>query len=394
MFNYLEFFNEKLESLKKQQEYRVFTRVQRDSQSFPYATINDIENIVVWCSNDYLNMSQHPQVIQATEEAIRTYGVGSGGTRNISGNATSIIQLERLIANWYQQENALLLTSGYVANWTALYALGKLLPNVVFFSDSKNHASMIEGISASRAKKEIFQHNDLEHLTNLLSNYSEDIPKIIAFESIYSMDGDISNIVEISKIAKKFGALTYIDEVHSVGLYGYTGSGLCEEKNILHDIDIIQGNLSKGIGTLGGFITGRNLIIDAIRNFGSGFIFTTSLPPAIANAAYKSIEIIQSDEGRNLRKTQQSIIRMTKDILKHYNIPLISREGHILPIQINGKNTSKIQDNLLTKHNIYVQAIKYPTVPKGQEIIRITPSPYHTEEMAIQLAQSLASEIK
>jgi 5-aminolevulinate synthase len=396
MINYKEFFANSLKNLKDEGNYRIFADLEKLAGNFPHALNyrdNSVSEVTVWCSNDYLGMSQNKIVLDSMNEALRKVGAGSGGTRNISGTNHYHVLLERELCYLHQKESALLFNSGYLANQATLSTLGKKLPDCIFFSDEKNHASMIQGIKNSGAKKIIFKHNDLEDLERSLIKFSEVKSKIIVFESVYSMDGDFSPISKITELAKKYNALTFLDEVHAVGIYGKRGAGVAERDGVMENIDIIQGTLAKAFGVIGGYITGKKEIVDFIRSFSSGFIFTTSLPPCIAAGAYSSIRHLKfsSEERSKLFK----IVKELKSMLKKNNIPFLDNESHIIPVIIGDpllcKKASQI---LLDDFQIYVQPINFPTVPKGKERLRITASPQHTSKMVKNLVEALSSVFK
>ena len=389
--DYKKFFSESINSLKKSGEYRIFRDIGRIAGSYPNAKFNNItkeENIIVWCSNDYLGMGQHPFVIEAIERAMKEIGVGSGGTRNISGTNLYHVALENEISNIHEKEASLVFTSGYVANDAALSTLGSKLKNCAIFSDEKNHASIINGIRNSKAEKFIFKHNDTNHLENLLKKVKIDRPKIIAFESVYSMDGDFTPIESFVKLAKKYNALTYLDEVHAVGLYGFSGGGVAQEQKIMGEIDILNGTLAKAFGLIGGYISSTKSIIDFVRSFSPGFIFTTSIPPAIAAGAIESIRYVKDNQQLRDKLKEKSLL--IKEKLLAANIPFLKTKSHIIPIIIgDSKLCKKAADELLEKHKVYLQPINYPTVPRGEERLRITPSPLHTDQMINELIDAL-----
>ena len=391
--NYQQFFQSTIDQLTKQNRYRDFLDISRLCGQFPYAVKGSIDNkngqkIVVWCSNDYLGLGQNPLAIDAAIDAVKCFGVGSGGTRNISGNNHPLIELEQQIANLHQKEAGLVFSSGYVANEAVIGSLAKIIPNLVIFSDQKNHASIIKGIKNSNLEKQIFRHNDVQHLEELLQSYPLDRPKIIIFESVYSMDGYFGKVLEIINLAKKYQALTYIDEVHGVGLYGKNGAGLCEELGVADQIDIIQGTFAKAFGGIGGYITACKTIIDAVRCVASGFIFTTSMPPAIA-AAIKTniIHIIKSPQLRELHR--QKVLKLKQRLLEN-NIKIIPNQSHIISVIIGDAFKAKqISKSLLEDHNIYIQHINYPTVAVGEERLRIIITPLHSDEMIDDLISAL-----
>lgn len=377
---YLNAFSAALEKLHTEGRYRVFNNIEYLPDQTPkayHAGLN--KEIVVWCSNDYLGMSHNHDVINAAKETIDRMGVGAGGTRNISGSNTPIMNLEKELASLHRKEKGLVFTSGYVANHTTLSTLSKILPNLVILSDSSNHASMIHGILDGKLEKLIFRHNDIEHLEDLLKSQPIDRMKLIAFEAVYSMSGDIAPIKDIVRLAKKYNALTYIDEVHSVGIYGLEGAGMAAELECMDDIDIIQGTLAKAYGVIGGYISGKNVIVDAIRSYAPGFIFTTALPPGIAAAALASVQYLRRSDDERLKLRDN--IMLLKDGLLSNGINC-STDTHILPIVIGDPFKCKlISERLINEFGIYVQHINFPTVPKGRERLRVTPSPLHTKEM-------------
>jgi 5-aminolevulinate synthase len=374
-------FDAQLDTLRAEGNYRVFAELERRCGAFPKARSHDAEapdEVTVWCSNDYLGMGQHPVVRQAMKDAIDQCGTGAGGTRNISGTNHHHLLLERELADLHGKEDALLFTSGYVSNWAALSTLGSRLPDAVILSDELNHASMIEGIRHSRAQKVIWKHNDPEDLDRKLSALPANAPKIVAFESVYSMDGDICPMQEIVEVAEKHGALTYLDEVHAVGLYGPRGGGVSEERGLAHRITLIEGTLGKAYGCMGGYVTGSASLCDFIRSFASGFIFTTALPPAVAAAATASIaHLKQSDDERQAQRAQVAQLR---SLLDARGIPHLDNDSHIIPVMIKDPVKCRmLADILMRDWGIYVQPINYPTVPKGTERLRFTPGPLHSD---------------
>ena len=396
MINYLEIFKKSLDKLKSDGNYRVFADLEKLAGNFPQALNykdNSVLEVTVWCSNDYLGMSQNKDVLESMTNALKKVGAGSGGTRNISGTNHYHVLLERELCYLHQKEAALLFNSGYLANQATLSTLGKKLPNCVFFSDEKNHASMIQGIKNSGAKKEIFKHNNLKDLENKLKKYPKSQPKIIAFESVYSMDGDFSPIGSICNLAQKYNALTFLDEVHAVGIYGKRGAGVAERDNVMDQVDIIQGTLAKAFGVIGGYITAKKETIDFVRSFSSGFIFTTSLPPCIAAGAYASIRHLKFSTSE--REKLFKVVIDLKNSLKKNNIPFIDNNSHIIPVIIGDpilcKKASQV---LLDDFHVYVQPINYPTVPRGQERLRITASPQHTARMIKKLVTALCAVYK
>ncbi len=376
-----QFFADKLDALRTEGRYRVFAEIERRVGRFPHAKrhLNGrVSMVTVWCSNDYLGMGQHPSVLAAMQAALQVNGAGSGGTRNISGTSRSHVLLEQELADLHGKEAALLFTSGYVSNWTTLSTLGSNLPNAVFFSDEGNHASMIEGIRHSNAEKRIWKHNDPRDLDRLLSEYGSDRSKIVAFESVYSMDGDIAPIADILAVAKKHGAMTYLDEVHAVGLYGPRGGGIAERDGLMDRITIIEGTLGKAFGIMGGYITGSAQLCDYIRSFASGFIFSTALPPVIVAGALASIRHLKHSTYE--RKLLQERVAQIRTRLNANGIPHLPNASHIVPVIVGDAAKCKwLSDLLLDSYGIYVQPINYPTVPRKTERLRITPSPLHSD---------------
>ena len=384
-------FADQLDLLKKEGNYRIFAELERQCGAFPKAKSydeNSPENVTVWCSNDYLGMGQSQIVKDAMKDVIDTNGCGAGGTRNISGTNHHHVLLEKELADLHQKEAALLFTSGYVSNWASLGTLGSKLPNAVILSDAANHASMIEDIRHSRADKVIWKHNDPEDLDRKLKAIGPERPKIVAFESVYSMDGDISPMEEIVEVAESHNAMTYLDEVHAVGLYGPRGGGISEELGLSERITLIEGTLGKAYGVMGGYITGSEVLCDFIRSFASGFIFTTALPPAIAAGARASIAHLKSSELE--RKRQQRQVRKLRSDLDRAGIPHMNNPSHIIPVMIKDPVKCKmLSDILMQDYGIYVQPINYPTVPKGTERLRFTPSPLHSDADIDHLVSAL-----
>jgi 5-aminolevulinate synthase len=385
-------FRSQLDALKADGNYRSFAELERKRGAFPRADAHsggDVNEITVWCSNDYLGMGQHPDVVKAMVDCVQACGTGAGGTRNISGNTHHHLMLERELADLHGKEGALLFTSGYVSNWAALSTLGARIPNVVILSDAGNHASMIEGVRHSRADKVIWKHNDWRDLDRKLAAVG-DRPKIVAFESVYSMDGDIAPIKEIVQVARAHGAMTYIDEVHAVGMYGARGGGVSEREGLADQIDLIEGTLGKAYGVVGGYITGSSTLVDFIRSFASGFIFTTALPPAVAAAATASIRHLKTSTVERTR--QQAQVAKLRARLDRLGIPHMANDSHIVPVMIGDPVKCRmISDILMREWGVYVQPINYPTVPKGTERLRITPSPYHSDADIDHLATALQS---
>ncbi|MBN9901139.1 5-aminolevulinate synthase [Bacillus thuringiensis] len=389
---YTKILNEKLVELKKSGQYREFVTLNRIRGQYPLAKLNgseDSQPVVVWCSNDYLGMSQHPVVVEAMHNAINLYGAGSGGSRNIGGTHYQYEELESSLAEWHGKESALVFPTGYGSNDATLQCLLRLFEDCIVFSDELNHASIINGIRSTKVERTIFKHNDTEHLEQLLASQPYSRPKVIVFESVYSMDGDIAPIEEIVKLAKKYNALTFLDEVHAIGMYGPRGAGIAADLGIADSVDIIQGTMAKGIGVIGGYITGSGSMIDAIRSFASGFIFTTSLPPSIVAACYTSVEHLKVSnvERDGLHKKTE----MLRKSFERAGIPIMnSSETHILPVLIGDATKCKAAARqLLEKHNVYLQPINSPTVPIGTERFRVNITPNHTEEQIIQLTNAL-----
>ena len=389
----LNYFKQAITNLKSENRYREFLDISRLCGDFPYAIDNKSgKRITVWCSNDYLGMGQNTAAISAAVKALNSYGVGSGGTRNISGTNHEIVKLEKELAQLHNKEAALVFVSGYVANDTTIQTLGKIIPDLVIFSDSKNHASIISGIRNSRLEKQVFRHNDSNHLEELLQKYPINHPKIIIFESVYSMDGDFGKVREIVALAKKYQALTFIDEVHAVGLYGKNGAGLCQELGMENEIDIIQGTFAKAFGTIGGYITAKSEVIDAIRGLGSGFIFTTSIPPVIAAATLANILYLK-ESGAERGKMRYNVALLKKQ-LHEIKANIVENSSHIISLRIgDAAKAQSLSKRLLEEFNIYVQHINYPTVAKGDERLRITVTPLHTEKMIQELVAALAKTL-
>ncbi len=388
--NYKSFFDNALNRLHEERRYRVFADLERIAGRFPVTIWHAPEGareIIVWCSNDYLGMGQHPKVVGAMVEAATRMGTGAGGTRNISGTNHPLVELEHELADLHGKEAALIFTSGYVSNQTGIATLAKLIPNVLILSDAYNHNSMIEGIRHSGCEKKIFRHNDLAHLEQLLIE-AGDRPKLVLFESIYSMDADIAPISAICDLAEKYGAMTYIDEVHAVGMYGKRGAGVAERDGVMHRIDVIEGTLGKAFGCFGGYIAASHSVCDAVRSYAPGFIFTTALPPAVCAAAAASIRHLKTSQWE--RDRHQERVARTKAVLTASGLPVMPSDTHIVPIAVGDPEKCKAaSDMLLTDHGIYIQPINYPTVPKGTERLRVTPSPYHDDQMIDALAAAL-----
>ncbi len=390
--NYDTVFDKAIERLHDEGRYRVFIDILRNKGAFPnarcFAGHNGPKPITVWCSNDYLAMGQHPKVVAAMEEALHDVGAGSGGTRNIGGNTHYHIELERELADLHGKEGALLFTSGYVSNDATLSTLARILPGCVIFSDELNHASMIAGIRNSGCEKQVWRHNDLAHLEELLAAADPALPKLIAFESVYSMDGDVAPIHAICDLADKYNALTYIDEVHAVGMYGARGGGISERDEAAHRITIIEGTLGKAFGVMGGYIAAESRIIDVIRSYAPGFIFTTSLSPVLVAGVLAAVRHLKASSEE--RDAQQRHAGMLKDMLREAGLPVMDSTTHIVPLMVGDPVRAKaISDILLAEYGVYVQPINFPTVPRGTERLRFTPGPAHTEDMMRELTAAL-----
>jgi 5-aminolevulinate synthase len=391
-FDHQSFFSSELDLLRQEGRYRVFAELERKAGHFPQARRykdGEIQDVTIWCANDYLGMGQHPKVIEATCAALKAYGAGAGGTRNISGNSHEHVLLEAELADLHGKEAALLFTSGYISNWAALSALAGGIPNCVVLSDAGNHASMIEGIRHSRAERRIFKHNDLADLEKHLKDIPADRPKLIAFESVYSMDGDIGNIKGICDLADKYGAMTYLDEVHAVGMYGPRGGGIAEREGLMDRITVIEATLGKAFGVVGGYIAASRELCDYVRSFSSGFIFTTALPPAIAAGARTAVAHLKQSDFE--RQRQRRAVAKVRAALKAKGIPFMPNDSHIVPVMVgNAAKCKMISDVLMEQYGIYIQPINYPTVPKGTERLRITPSPFHTDDDIAKLTHALS----
>jgi 5-aminolevulinate synthase len=386
-------FERKIAGLKSEGRYRTFATLERIAGRFPQALYHapdgSSKEVTVWCSNDYLGMGQNSKVIQAMKDALDTSGAGAGGTRNISGTTRYCVELERTLAQWHSKESALVFSSGYVANEGALSTLAKLLPDCIVFSDELNHASMIHGIRESGCEKRIYRHNDIEHLEELLKSVDPKAPKIIAFESVYSMEGDIAPIKEIVELAERFGALTYLDEVHGVGMYGVHGAGVAQERGLMNRIDVIEGTFGKALGLMGGYIAGSRALVDAVRSFAPVFIFTTALPPAILAGAKAAIEHLSVSTIE--RERQKRNVRRLKERFERDGLPYMKGESHIVPLVVGEPTCCKmVTDVLMNEHDIYVQPINYPTVPKGTERMRLTATGAHDLSHVDKMADVLA----
>jgi 5-aminolevulinate synthase len=389
--DYSRFFADALTRLRDERRYRVFADLERIAGRFPRAVWHSPDgprDVVVWCSNDYLGMGQHPKVIGAMVETATRMGTGAGGTRNIAGTNHPLVGLEHELADLHGKEAALIFTSGYVSNETGISTIAKLLPECLILSDAFNHNSMIEGVRQAGCRKQIFRHNDLAHLEELLAAADPRGPKLIVFESLYSMDGDVSPIGRICDLAERYGAMTYLDEVHAVGMYGPRGGGMAEQQGAMHRVDVIEGTLAKAFGCLGGYITGKAELIDAVRSYAPGFIFTTALPPAICAAATAAIRHLKASSFE--RQRHQDRAARVKAVLGAAGLPVMANDTHIVPVFVGDPEKCKAaSDLLLAEHGIYIQPINYPTVPKGTERLRITPTPYHDDAVIDTLAEAL-----
>ncbi|KAL8212357.1 UNVERIFIED_CONTAM: 5-aminolevulinate synthase, nonspecific, mitochondrial [Gekko kuhli] len=386
-FQYDRFFEKKIDEKKKDHTYRVFKTVNRRAQIFPMAddysdSHTSKKAVSVWCSNDYLGMSRHPRVCGAVMETLKQHGAGAGGTRNISGTSKFHVDLEQELADLHGKDAALLFSSCFVANDSTLFTLAKMLPGCEIYSDAGNHASMIQGIRNSRVPKHIFRHNDVSHLRELLRKSDPSTPKIVAFETVHSMDGAVCPLEELCDVAHEHGAITFVDEVHAVGLYGARGGGIGDRDGVMHKMDIISGTLGKAVGCVGGYIASTSSLIDTVRSYAAGFIFTTSLPPMLLAGALESLKTLKSAEGQILRRQHQRNVKLMRQMLMDAGFPVVHCPSHIIPIRVAdaAKNT-EICDKMMSQHSIYVQAINYPTVPRGEELLRIAPTPHHTPQM-------------
>lgn len=389
--NYDSFFTGALDRLHDERRYRVFADLERIAGRFPHAvwhTPTDKRDVVIWCSNDYLGMGQHPKVVGAMVETATRIGTGAGGTRNIAGTNHPLVQLEQELADLHGKEASLLFTSGYISNQTGIATLAKLLPNCLILSDALNHNSMIEGVRQSGADYVVFRHNDAAHLEELLQQAAPDRPKLIACESLYSMDGDVAPLAKFCDLADRYGAMTYVDEVHAVGMYGSRGGGIAERDNVMHRIDVVEGTLAKAFGCLGGYIAGKAHVIDAVRSYAPGFIFTTALPPPVCAAATAAIRHLKSSNWE--RERHQDRAARVKAVLSASGLPVMTNSTHIVPVFVgDAEKCKQASDLLLERHGIYIQPINYPTVARGTERLRITPSPYHDDGLINQLAEAL-----
>jgi 5-aminolevulinate synthase len=389
--DYHGYFAGALARLQTERRYRVFADLERIAGRYPHALWHSPQGpkgVVIWCSNDYLGMGQHPKVIGAMVETATRMGTGAGGTRNIAGNNHPLVELERELADLHRKDAALVFTSGYISNETGISTLARLMPNCLILSDALNHNSMIEGVRQAHCEKQIFRHNDMAHLEQLLAVADPLRPKLIVFESLYSMDGDVAPMAQICDLAARYGAMTYVDEVHAVGMYGARGAGIAERDGVMDRIDVIEGTLAKAFGCLGGYIAGSSTLIDAVRSYAPGFIFTTALPPSVCAAATAAIRHLKVSNWE--RERHQERAARTKAVLTAAALPVMASPTHIVPVFVGDPERCKqASDLLLAEHDIYIQPINYPTVPKGKERLRITPSPYHDDGLIDALAEAL-----
>ena len=390
--SYRHHFADAIGKLEAERRYRVFADLERSAEHFPSAlwhrSSGKTEDVTIWCSNDYLGIGRHPEVISAMTETAAKHGVGAGGTRNIAGTSHPLVKLEAELADLHGKDGALVFTSGWVSNLAAISTIADLIPDCLILSDALNHNSMIEGVRRSSAQRMIFRHNDVAHLEELLRAAGPERNKLIVFESLYSMDGDIAPIKEICDLAEKYNAMTYMDEVHAVGLYGNRGGGIADREGLMHRVDVIEGTLAKGFGTLGGYIAADKAIVDAVRSYAGSFIFTTALPPAIAAAANKAVEILK--KGNELRARHQRQAMLVKHALSAAGLPVMANPSHIVPVFVGDAELCKAaSDMLLERHNVYIQPINYPTVAKGTERLRITPTPFHSDAHVAELVDAL-----
>ncbi|XP_044299422.1 5-aminolevulinate synthase, erythroid-specific, mitochondrial [Varanus komodoensis] len=394
-FDYDKFFEGKIQAKKQDHTYRVFKTVNRRAEAYPFAEDYSCSQagsreVSVWCSNDYLGMSRHPQVLQAIKDTLQLYGAGAGGTRNISGTSKFHVDLEKELASLHSKDAALLFSSCFVANDSTLFTLARMLPGCEIYSDAGNHASMIQGIRNSGVPKYVFRHNDPKHLEELLSKAKPSTPKIVAFETVHSMDGAICPLEELCDVAHRYGAITFVDEVHAVGLYGAHGAGIGERDGVMNKIDIVSGTLGKAFGCVGGYVASTTSLIDTVRSYAAGFIFTTSLPPMVLAGALESVRILKSAEGQALRRAHQRNVKHMRQLLMDAGLPVVSCPSHIIPIRVgDAALNTHLCDLLLSEYSIYVQAINYPTVPRGEELLRLAPSPHHTPPMMDYFVEKL-----
>ena len=389
--NYDVFFAAALDQLREEQRYRVFADLERIAGRFPYAVWHSPagpREVVIWCSNDYLGMGQHPKVIGAMVSTVARLGAGAGGTRNIAGTNHPLVELEQELADLHRKQAALVFTSGYVSNQTSIATIARLVPDCLILSDALNHNSMIEGVRQSGCDKRIWRHNDLEHLEQLLRTAGTERPKLIVFETLYSMDGDIAPVHRICDLATHYGAMTYADEVHAVGMYGARGAGVAERDGAMDRIDVLEGTLAKAFGCIGGYIAGKNALIDAVRSYAPGFIFTTALPPPICAAASAAVRHLKTSSWE--RERHQERAARVKDLLNMAGLPVMPSDSHIVPVLVaDPQNCKAASDLLLHRHGIYIQPINFPTVPRRSERLRITPSPFHDDGLVDSLCEAL-----